>query len=373
MWSFLERRRTFAGIRFVVGFLAAHIVIELHGEDQNVFRHDISTVVSVSEPISPDLAERLKRRMSKFIDHNGRTINRCKGVYKATLLPDHGVSEWAGYTSLLLLVNQTNDVQLFIAKRDDKYMAAPLGQPGFMTDRTLFFGPTNAGICFFYQSLTDELRTILSPLGLQKVVNFRRVDAGGHFDKLDEADNMTLEQGENKALPAVINHLWYLNNEMVTNKEIHLGLHDEKMRNVLGTYVLDDKSFLNGWGAKNVDKWYFVINSATDVDWIEEVNGSFFFELESRPGSIDEMFIRFGTYDGTSFLYKCNGESLSVILNYAMGFYDDDEIREVRFSELERKGLFQRKLTFRRTQAIPPDLYPTRSRTPREAFFPEEL
>ncbi len=359
-----------ADIRLLVCFLVAHTVLDSYGENQTPFRHDISTVVTVNKPISPDLAKKLKKKNPNFCDYYERTVSSCKGVFKAALSPDHGISEWDGYAYLMLIINQTNDVQLLVSGADNKYRVAPYSQPGLLTDTTLFLGPPNAGICFYYQVIKDELRTIVSPLGLQKLIKFQRVLGEDIVDKPIARVEKEAGKIDNKTPPAVTNYLWYLNKEEVVDKETLRELHDEKMRGVFGTYIFEDENFFNKWYAVNVDKWYLVINSETDVAWIEEVNGRLFFELDSRPGSINEMFMRFGgPFDGTSLLYKHDGDSLSVFLNYGMGFHDNDAVLNARFSELEARGLFQRKLIFRKTAPIPPDRYPTRSRTPGEYFF----
>jgi hypothetical protein len=364
-----DKPKATAKIRIVFGILATQSVLNIHGENEPAFRHDLSSLITINMPIDPNLAEKYKHKNIRFVDHHERIINKCKGVYKATISPDLGIPEWERFNYLVLIVNQTNDVRLLVGEENNIYIAA-LSQPGIMTDRTLFLGPTNAGICFYYQVVRDELRTVVSPFGLQKMIKFKRIEHPSILDACSNLPEVKLGHDANKSLNSFTNSLWYLKNEKKSHDENLIKSHNEKMRQAYGTYVFDDKNVLSKLVFRNVDKWYFVINSETDVCWIEEVNGQLFFVIDSRPGMIDEMFLTFGkSGGGTSFLYKTNSEALSVIFNYAMGFYDDEDMLEERFGELEGKGLFQKKLIFRKTQSISSGRFPTHSRTPNEAFF----
>lgn len=350
-----------------LSFFFVFFVVQCHGENIIPFRHDSSAIISIYEPLAPALKKKMIKKNKNFIDQYERTINRSKGIYKAIIPADIGVNEWNGFKYIYLIINHTNDVRLVLGNDDKKYMTAPKSQPGIMTDTTLFCGPQNAGICFYYQATHDELRAIISPLGLQQTINFKRLINFSIPDSFSNLSELPLEQ--NLPYNSITNFSWYLKNKKFLNDSVLFRSHNEKIQRAYGTYILDDKKFFNKLIFKDVDKWFLVIKSETEVYWIEEVNNQLFFVLDSRPGKIDEIFLTFGkSGDGTSLLYKANDKGISVVYNYAIGFYDDIDALENRFRELDEKELFQRKLFFKRTESIPLDSFPVRSRTPREAF-----
>lgn len=347
--------------------VAVALAVKGAAENTAPFRHDASTIVSVYHPLSPTVKRKMAKRFKNFIDHYERTIERSKGLYKAEIPAGIGVKEWDGFKYIYLLIKQTNDVRLVLGDENNILVTAPGSTPGIMTDRTLFCGPHNAGICFYYQATSNELRTIVSPLGLQKIINFRRLKDFSTPDVFNDLPELSIKQ--DLFVNSVTNFSWYINNK-ASNDNALSELHNNKIRKAYGTYVLDDKEFFKKLIFRNVDKWYLVIKSEMEVYWIEEVDNQLFYVLGSRPGKIDEIFLSFGEYkEGTSLLYKTTDQGISVVFNYAMGFYDDINVLEDIFLELDKKGLFQRKLFFKRTESIPSKSFPVRSRTPLETFF----
>lgn len=326
-------------------------------------RHDFSACYSsLSDQFSHIHNNAVRSKVTNWYQ---RRLESMVGVYESEQSERLNYFEWAGCAKLLIYVQDTNHISLIVEGSDHLLYQANDSCGGILTDKTLFFGPSQAGLCFYYETVGDTLFTIFSPFGLQEKIVFRRTNK--LINRIpSEVYKPIFER--TRMGGSFTNWEYYIdcstNREQVRRCELKRM---ERLESIRGTYVYKNQKERGCKLWSNADEVYLIINNTNDVVLAELVRNKLYFVEESRPACIDDRMIKFGIPMPYIALYTMKSNTLSAIfVPWITPPLVNVDVTEIYKSAVEF-GMFQKSMDFVMTSQLP------ECELPKSCYMPQSM
>ncbi len=113
-----------------------------------------------------------------------KLLNTRVGVYESEDVSNVNCPEWPGATSLIMQIDAHARVKIFQKNGDGKLLPLRNADGGGLSDLTIFLGPKENALLFWYAMASNSLYTLFSPNGLQFNIRFTRIRDLPHATKL---------------------------------------------------------------------------------------------------------------------------------------------------------------------------------------------
>jgi hypothetical protein len=289
--------------------------------EERFVRHDISAVASylrcesTSREFQTNILAWVRPSENKvWKSYYKGEMELLPGVYVSNDLPVEGMNEWRSAKKIYMIIQPGNKGFLVLEDQNGARSFAPGSKECYWNENAIFFGPSNNGLCFYFQRGSNCLFTVFSPFGLQNKMR---------FDRLDKAFDLADVQGPKYEIsnnPCFTNYLYYTvprgtrYGPIDSKTQIELNLptdefarmqkkHSEKMAGLAGLYERNpdlEESQLH------IEKYYLWISEQGEGDLIVRVDGMYF--KMNTEGSIlfDECLMN-------SAVYSFCGNEISII------------------------------------------------------------
>ncbi len=302
-------------------FLMYLLCCSIFAAEKQVVRHDISAVASylscgsTSRDFQTNILTWARPSENKVWKsyHRGE-MELLPGVYVSNDLPVEGMNEWRSANKIFMIILAENKGFLVLEDQKGIRSFAPGSKGCYWNENVIFFGPSNNGLCFYFQRGSNCLFTVFSPFGLQQRMQFNRLAKA--FD-LTDVQEAKYEISNNQCFT---NYLYYTvpkgtrYGPVDSQTQIELNLptdefarmqkkHSEKMSSLAGLYERnpDSEEF-----QLHIEKYFLWISENGDGDLIIRVGGNYYKVNTDGPVIFDECLMN-------NSIYSYSGAEISII------------------------------------------------------------
>jgi hypothetical protein len=308
--------------------------------------------------------EEFKTNIVDYVRNSGKRVLEnyeyekkfIPGTYVCTNVPVEEVAEWEG-TKQIYIVISTNDIgHLILENNAGEFSFAPGSENCYWNENSIFFGPNNNGLCFYFQRGSNCLYTVFSPFGLQIKMRFDRTPETFDLSKIRKSQNLICSGS------SFTNYLYYTvaqGTKYGVNREKKLSLrlssikfeemakiHANIMRSREGLYERKpDENELK----INIKAVYLLISDGKG-DIIINIDGTYYLRNSNYPIIFDECF-------ANSHVYIATSDSITTLNVFwpCIG-----PLRDIRTVWPFSLPWFQRKQTYKRVAPIEMDVVCTK-------------